>query len=87
MYGENCQPRSFGDGEQRRNATTMIGWIVRGLLALSGIVAGWFVSSEALNFGIIQMAIAILLFTAFVAVVAFWPIIMQWFGKGQKPDR
>ena len=51
----------------------MIGWIVRGLLAASGIVAGWFVTRDAPNFGVVQMMVALLLLTFVVAVIAFWP--------------
>jgi hypothetical protein len=51
----------------------MIGWIVRGLLAAGGILAGWFVTRDAPNFGVIQMVMALLLLTFVVAVIAFWP--------------
>jgi hypothetical protein len=51
----------------------MIGWIVRGLLAAGGILAGWFVTRNAPNFGVIQMVMALLLLTFVVAVIAFWP--------------
>ena len=51
----------------------MIGWIVRGLLSAGGIVAGWFVTRDAPNFGVIQMMMALLLLTFVVAVIAFWP--------------
>lgn len=64
----------------------MIGWIARVLLAISGAIAGLFISREAMNFGIIQMVVAVLLFTAFVAAVAFWPTLMRWFGWKQNLD-
>jgi hypothetical protein len=51
----------------------MIGSVVRGLLAAGGIIAGWFVTRDAPNFGVIQMVVASLLLTFVVAVIAFWP--------------
>ena len=51
----------------------MVSWIVRGLLALGGVAAGWFVVKDAPNFGVVQMVMALLLLTLIVAVIAFWP--------------
>ena len=51
----------------------MLGWIVRGLLIVSGFVASWIVTKDAPQFGTVQMAVALLLITLVVAVLAFWP--------------
>ena len=57
----------------------MLGWIVRVLLVLAGFITSWFVARDALNFGIMQMVVAVILFTLIVAVAAFWPILKIWF--------
>lgn len=59
-------------------------WIVRGLLVISGSIASWFVASDALNFAVVQMVIAVLLFTALVAIAAFWPSLKSWFKRIRK---
>ena len=51
----------------------MLGWIVRGLLIVSGIVTGWFVARDAAIFGVAQVMVALLLITLVVAILAFWP--------------
>ena len=51
----------------------MISWIVRGLLAGGGVMAGWVVAGDAPNFGVIQMMMALILLTFVVAILAFWP--------------
>lgn len=59
-------------------------WIVRGLLVISGAIASWFVARDALNFAVIQMVIAVLLFTALVAIAAFWPTLKNWLKRLRK---
>ena len=56
----------------------MVSWIVRILLVLAGVVAGWFVAPDSNRFDIIQMVIALFLFTLFLAVAAFWPSLVRW---------
>ena len=51
----------------------MINWVYRILWFVAGIVTGWFVSEDALNFGVIQMVVTLLLITGVVALIAFWP--------------
>jgi hypothetical protein len=51
----------------------MLGWIVRGLLIVAGFVASWFVAREAPQFGLVQMAVGLLLLVLVVAIIAFWP--------------
>ena len=57
----------------------MIGWVVRIVMSMAGVITGWFVAREATNFGVIQMVVAILLMTFFLAVAAFWPSVVAWF--------
>ncbi len=64
----------------------MISWIVRFLMIAAGVVTGWFIAEDAVNFGIVQMMVALLLLTLIVAVIAFWP--SRWtvaLNRLQKP--
>jgi hypothetical protein len=54
----------------------MITWIARGLLVAAGIVASWFIASDAPQFGLAQAAVVLILSVLIVAVLAFWPA--QW---------
>jgi hypothetical protein len=47
--------------------------IARILLLLAAPIAALFVARDALNFGVVQMIVATILFTAAVAAAAFWP--------------
>jgi hypothetical protein len=51
----------------------MVAWIARIVLAMGGVVAGWFVAKDAPNFSVIQGVAAMLIIAAIVAVLAFWP--------------
>jgi hypothetical protein len=51
----------------------MLGWFARGLLIGAGFVAGWFVTKDAPQFGLMQVAVAIILLVLVVWVLAFWP--------------
>jgi hypothetical protein len=51
----------------------MISWAIRGLLIVSGFLASWFVAKDAPQFGIMQMAVTLILIVFIVAIVAFWP--------------
>lgn len=60
----------------------MLGWVVRGLLFLSGMLTGFFVAGDDNNYDIVQMMIAIGLFTLLAAVLAFAPKIKNiWLNK------
>jgi len=54
----------------------MFGWIVRVLLIAAGVVTSWFVARDAAVFGVAQVMMALVLITAIVAILAFWP--SQW---------
>ncbi|MFK4506599.1 putative membrane-anchored protein [Bradyrhizobium huanghuaihaiense] len=48
----------------------MLGWLVRILFALAAPITALFVARDALNFGLIQTVVAMLLVTAVVWLVA-----------------
>lgn len=54
----------------------MLGWIARVVLIAAGFVTSWFVARDAAIFGITQVLVSLLLITAVVAILAFWP--SQW---------
>jgi len=64
----------------------MFTWLVRIVMAIAGVIAGWFVARDAANFGVIQLVVSILLISFFVAVAAFWPSLMAWFRHRRGPD-
>ncbi|HEX2843131.1 hypothetical protein [Hyphomicrobium sp.] len=55
-----------------------INWLLRPLLLLAAVIAGWFVAEDATNFGLIQMVVAILLITLAVGLAAFWETVVDW---------
>ena len=63
----------------------MLRFVVRIVFAMAGLIAGWFVARDATNFGIVQMAVSLLLITLFVAAAAFWPSLLDRLrsGRGQ----
>jgi hypothetical protein len=48
----------------------MIGWIARGLLIAGGIVASWFMTKDAPQFGVLRVAVATILLALIVGVLA-----------------
>lgn len=57
-----------------------INWIVAPIMALAAIIAAWFVATDSANFGVVQMAIAVLLMTTVVAIATFWRTLADWLG-------
>ena len=51
----------------------MVGWFARGLLIVAGFVASWFVAKDTPQFGLVQMAVGLILFVFVIWVLAFWP--------------
>jgi predicted signal transduction protein with EAL and GGDEF domain len=51
----------------------MVGWVARVLLIVAGFVTSWFVAKDAPQFGVMQMALALILVVLVVFVLAFWP--------------
>jgi hypothetical protein len=51
----------------------MLSWIVR-ILFMAAPITALLVSRDALNFGLVQTMVAIILLVAFVAVAAVWTV-------------
>jgi hypothetical protein len=51
----------------------MLSWIVRIFFALAAPITALMISRDALNFGLIQTMVAVVLIVAFVGIVALWP--------------
>lgn len=51
-----------------------MGWIVRALLFVSGVIASWFVSAEASNYIVYQLAIAVCLVALCAAALVYVPV-------------
>ena len=50
----------------------MLGWFIRILFVLAAPIAALLVSREALNFGLVQTFVAMILIVAFVFIAAAW---------------
>jgi hypothetical protein len=65
----------------------VVAWIVRGLLLVSSVVTGWFVSKDAPNFDFIQGMVSLVVIAVIVFVLAFWPARWTHLLNGRKsPD-
>lgn len=53
----------------------MLNWILRPIMVIATVIAGWFVARDAVNFSVIQMVVGLLLITALVALGACWEMI------------
>lgn len=62
----------------------MIGWFASILLALAGAIASLFLAPEALNFEVVSMVIAVLLFTLLVLIIAFRTNLANLFKRKNK---
>jgi hypothetical protein len=51
----------------------IVSLIARILMLLAAPITALFVSRDALNFDVVQMIVAVTMFTALVAALAFWP--------------
>lgn len=51
----------------------MLSWIVRLFFGLAAPITALIVSRDALNFGLVQTMVAIILIVVFVAAIALWP--------------
>jgi len=52
----------------------MLVWIIRCLLFLAAPIAALFVSRDALNFGVFEMLVAIILIVGFALAAAAWSL-------------
>ena len=53
----------------------MLNWILRPIMVIAAVIAGWFVARDAVNFSVIQMVVGLLLITTLVAIAACWEMI------------
>ncbi len=56
----------------------MPGWLSEALLFLANAITSLFVSPDTLNFSIIRMVVAVLLFTLIVIIIAFRKSLKSW---------
>lgn len=61
----------------------MLDWVARLILVVSGFFASWIIASDSANFGIVQLAISLLLVTACIIAAVFWRNIIALF-RGNK---
>lgn len=59
----------------------MLGWILRLLFVVAGFITSIFVAHDALNFSVVQMVIAVLLFTLCMAIITFWSPLKNWIQR------
>lgn len=52
----------------------MLAWIIRCLLLLAAPIAALFVSRDALNFGVIETLVAVILIVGFALAAAAWTL-------------
>ncbi|KTD00329.1 hypothetical protein OQJ19_16160 [Fluoribacter gormanii] len=64
----------------------MIQLFLRLLLVVSGAIASWFVAHDELRFPIVQMVIAVILFTLIIGIIAFWPELKSWLKRVRTKD-
>jgi hypothetical protein len=64
----------------------MLTWLIRIVMSVSAVIAGWFVVEGSANFGIVQLVVCLLLLTFAVAVAAFWETMAAWFHKKREPQ-
>lgn len=56
----------------------VISWLLQPVMATSAFIAAWFVAEDSANFGVVQMAVSVLLISSFVAILTFWRTIVSW---------
>ena len=63
----------------------VLGWLVRIIMAVASVITGWFVTRDAPNHSLIEMAVGLFLITIFVAGLAFGPAMLARFRNRTKP--
>lgn len=56
----------------------VISWLLQPIMVTAAVIAGWLVAEDAANFGVVQMAVAVLLMTTVVAIATFWRTLASW---------
>jgi len=76
--------RSIAEVTERRRDLPVISWLLQPVMAAAAFVAAWFVAEDSANFGIVQMAVSVLLIAGVVAIVTFWRTIVSWLTPGRR---
>lgn len=63
----------------------MLGWLVRIILAVAGVITGWFVARDAPNFALLEMSVGLFFIAFCIAGAAFGPAILARFRSRTKP--
>jgi hypothetical protein len=50
-------------------------------MVVSGFIASLFIARDELHYDVVQMVVAVILFTLIVFICAFWPKIKNWLKK------
>jgi len=58
-----------------------MGWLVRAVLLLAGIVAGWFVPRDQLGYVVIQFIVVLLMILALSIVALYYSRIRDFFKR------
>lgn len=62
----------------------MIQFVAGIFMIIAGLLVSIFIPREALSFPIVQMVIAVFLFTTVVWILAFWKDIREFFKRNKK---
>ena len=66
----------------------IISWLIRPILLVAGSIAAWFVAEDAANFGVVQMAVAVVLVAGLVGLAVFWEsAVDRWHERQSADDR
>jgi formate hydrogenlyase subunit 4 len=65
--------------------SAMINWLVRPIMIVAAVIAGWFVARDAVNFSIIQLVVALLLVTALVGLAAIVETLTDRADSNKRP--
>jgi hypothetical protein len=49
-------------------------WVVRILFAIAAVITALFIAPDALNFGVIQMLVGVILIAAAIGATALWSL-------------
>lgn len=63
-------------------------WLIRILMAVAGVVAGWFVARDQLGYTIMQLVILLLLGLVVAVLILYFPRLRRFFTRpsARKPD-
>jgi hypothetical protein len=63
----------------------MIKLLIRPIMIVAAVIAGWFVARDAVNFSIIQMVVVLLLVAALAAVAAVLETLADRANSDKRP--